>query len=133
MVDETGVGVADPELVIEFQQLSQVMWIWIEFTMEKDRRRDRDVPSSSHNCLVSQCVVEWLHEVGTSYLHWDGQFRRPSEVPRRYLAVVRSFRMYRPPGYEFGIVHAGRRCDNLLVWVYEESKASRGSVDMEKV
>jgi hypothetical protein len=58
MVDETAVGVADPELVIEFQQLSQVMRIWIKFTMEKDRRRDRDVPSSSHNCLVSQCVVE---------------------------------------------------------------------------
>ena len=48
MVDETGVGVADPELVTEFQQLSQVVRTWIEFTMERDKRRDRDVPSTSH-------------------------------------------------------------------------------------
>ena len=48
IVDETGVGVADPEPVIEFQQLNQVMRTWIKFTMERDRRRDRDVPSTSH-------------------------------------------------------------------------------------
>ncbi|XP_034895577.1 uncharacterized protein [Populus alba] len=48
MVDETGVGVADPEPVTDVQQLSQVVQTWIEFTMERDRMRDRDVPSTSH-------------------------------------------------------------------------------------
>jgi len=48
MVNEIGVGVADPEPVTEFQQLSQVVRTCIEFTMERDRRRDKDLPSSSH-------------------------------------------------------------------------------------
>ena len=47
-VDETSVGVADPEPVTEVQQLSQVVQTWIEFTMERDRMRDRHVPSTSH-------------------------------------------------------------------------------------
>ena len=47
-VDETGVGVADPEPVTEVQRLSQVVQTWIEFTMERDRMRNRDVPSTSH-------------------------------------------------------------------------------------
>jgi len=53
MVDETGVGVADIEPVTEFQQLSQVMWTWIEFTIEREKRRDRDVPSSSHTVQLT--------------------------------------------------------------------------------
>ncbi|XP_034888597.1 uncharacterized protein [Populus alba] len=48
MVDETGVRVVDPEPVTEVQQLSQVVQTWIEFTMERDRMRDKDVPSTSH-------------------------------------------------------------------------------------
>ncbi|XP_011043435.1 PREDICTED: uncharacterized protein LOC105138901 [Populus euphratica] len=48
MVDETIVGIADPEPVTEFQQLSQVVRTWIKFSMERDRRRDRDVTSTSH-------------------------------------------------------------------------------------
>jgi hypothetical protein len=48
IIGETGVGVANPEFVTEFQQLSKAMRTWMEFSMERDRRRDRDVPSSSH-------------------------------------------------------------------------------------
>ena len=48
-VMDPGIGSGrDPEPVTEFQQLSQVVRTWIEFSMERDRRRDRDVPLTSH-------------------------------------------------------------------------------------
>ena len=47
-VDGTGAGEAATEIMIELRQLSRTMRTWMEFNMGRDRRRDRDVPSSSH-------------------------------------------------------------------------------------
>jgi len=48
VVGETSVGVANPELVTKFRQLSQIMWTWIKLTIKRDKRKDRDIQSSSH-------------------------------------------------------------------------------------
>ena len=41
-------GEAEPKTMTEFQQLCKAMQTWMEFTKERDRRRDRDILSSSH-------------------------------------------------------------------------------------
>jgi hypothetical protein len=48
MVGETSVRVAYPEPVTKFQQLNQIMWTWIKLTIKRDKRKDRDIQSSSH-------------------------------------------------------------------------------------
>lgn len=81
IVDETGVGVADPEPVTEFQQLSQVVRTWIEFSMERDRRRDRDVPSTSHTVQgVNVPLNDFMKLAPPIFTGMDS-----SEDPQRFL------------------------------------------------
>uniref|UniRef100_A0A6N2MM29 Retrotransposon gag domain-containing protein n=1 Tax=Salix viminalis TaxID=40686 RepID=A0A6N2MM29_SALVM len=48
MVDETGIGIVEPRPLTEFNQLCKTMQNWIEFTMERERRKDKDISSTSY-------------------------------------------------------------------------------------
>uniref|UniRef100_A0A6N2MLC2 Retrotransposon gag domain-containing protein n=1 Tax=Salix viminalis TaxID=40686 RepID=A0A6N2MLC2_SALVM len=48
MVDEIGIGIVEPRPLTEFNQLCKTMRNWIEFTMERERRKDKDISSTSY-------------------------------------------------------------------------------------
>uniref|UniRef100_A0A6N2MJX2 Retrotransposon gag domain-containing protein n=1 Tax=Salix viminalis TaxID=40686 RepID=A0A6N2MJX2_SALVM len=48
LVDETGIGIVEPRPLTEFNQLCKTMRNWIEFTMERERRKDKDISSTSY-------------------------------------------------------------------------------------
>ncbi|XP_034914505.1 uncharacterized protein [Populus alba] len=81
IVSETGVRVANPEFVTEFQQLCKAMRTWMEFSMERDRRRDRDIPSSSHIVQgVNVSLNDFMELAPPTFTGMD-----ISEDPQRFL------------------------------------------------
>ena len=88
IIDETGVAVADPEPVTEVQQLSQVVRTLIEFTIKRDRMRDRDVPSTSHTVqAVNVPLNDFMKLAPPIFTGMDS-----SEDPQRFLDVEVKFR-----------------------------------------